>query len=269
MEKLNRCYNAVRAITDFQPEVALVLGSGLGGFADQVAVETIIPYHTLPDFPVSTVAGHSGRFVFGTVAGVRVAVMQGRVHYYEGYSMEDVVLPIRLLGMLGAKKLILTNSAGGIKQGLFPGAFVALTDHISCFVPSPLIGKNKETLGPRFPDMSAVYSPTLRNKLHAVADALHIPLFDGVYLQTSGPNYETPAEIKLFATLGADVVGMSTACEAIAARHMDMEVCGISLVSNLAAGISESPLSHKEVQDAGMAAAESFLLLLTDFIRAL
>lgn len=266
LEKLNFYYAEIRKITDFEPEIALVLGSGLGVFAEQVEVETIIPYHALPGFPVSTVSSHKGRFIFGHVAGHRVAVMQGRVHYNEGYTMDDVVLPTRLLGMLGAKKIILTNAAGGIKEGLFPGAFVALTDQISCFVPSPLIG-NKDALGTRFPDMTDVYSPTLRGKLHAVAESLSIPLFDGVYLQTSGPNYESPAEIKMYAMLGADLVGMSTACEAIAARHMGMEICGISLVSNLAAGISKTPLTHREVEEAGAAAAKTFVRLLTAFLN--
>lgn len=249
LEKIQACVQAVRQVTGFAPESAVVLGSGLGGFAERIQVEAQVPYASLPGFPVSTVTGHAGRFLFGYVEGKPVAVMQGRVHYYEGYSMEQVVLPIRVLRALGARELLLTNAAGGVGPGLAPGCLMLLTGHIASFVPSPLIGPNEEALGPRFPDMSEVYDHSLRERAKAAAAELGIELKEGVYLQTTGPNYETPEEIKLYRLLGADAVGMSTACEAMAARHMGMNVCGISVVTNLAAGLGGKPLSHEEVQE--------------------
>ncbi len=249
MDQIQSCVSAIRQATSFVPESAVVLGSGLGGFAEKLQVEAQVPYASLPGFPVSTVAGHAGRFLFGYVDQKPVAVMQGRVHYYEGYSMEQVVLPIRVLGALGAKELLLTNAAGGIGPELTPGCLMLLTGHIASFVPSPLIGPNEEALGPRFPDMSEVYALPLRERAKAAAAELGIPLKEGVYLQTTGPNYETPEEIKLYRMLGADAVGMSTACEAMAARHMGMRVCGVSVVTNLAAGLGGKPLSHQEVQE--------------------
>lgn len=265
----NDCIAAIRARTEFVPRVAVVLGSGLGNFASEIREVASIPYGELPHFPVSTVAGHNGRFVFGYLGELPLVLMQGRVHYYEGYTMEQVVLPIRICGLLGAKTLLLTNAAGGIRAGLSVGQFVALSDHITSFVPSPLIGKNKDALGPRFPDMSEVYAKTLRAKLHDAANAEGVTLTDGVYLQTTGPNFETPAEIQMFRALGADVVGMSTACEAMAARHMGMEVAGISLVTNLAAGLSDTPLSHEEVGETGRVAAQNFARLVKAFLATL
>lgn len=263
-EKLESCVKAVRKKTDFQPQIALVLGSGLGDYADTIRMEQTVEYQEMKGFPMSTVAGHRGRFVFGYVENIPVVVMQGRVHYYEGYSMEEVVLPIRVMGMLGAKKLILTNAAGGVNFEYHPGDLMLITDHITTAVPSPMIGENIEPLGPRFPDMSEVYSPRMQAIVKEVAGRLSIPLKEGVYVQTTGPAYETPAEIRMFRSWGADAVGMSTACEAMAARHMGMEVCGISCITNLAAGMSEKKLNHAEVQEMADRVAIEFQKLITE-----
>ncbi len=261
--KLQVCLESVRARTDFQPEIALILGSGLGDYANEVQVAHTIDYAEIEGFPVSTVAGHKGRFVFGHVDKTPVVIMQGRVHYYEGYPMSDVVLPTRLMGMMGAKKLILTNAAGGINADYHPGDFMLITDHITTAIPNPLIGANVDELGERFPDMSEVYSMRLRNIIKAEAEKLGIHLQEGVYVQLTGPAYETPAEIRMCRIWGGDAVGMSTACEAEAARHMGMEICGISCITNLAAGISKQPLSHKEVQETADRVAAQFKQLIT------
>ena len=217
-EKLKSCVKAVQRKTDFQPQIALVLGSGLGDYADTIQIEQTVEYREIEGFPMSTVAGHKGRFVFGYVGNVPVVAMQGRVHYYEGYSMEDVVLPIRVMGMLGAKKVILTNAAGGVNFDYRPGDLMLITDHITTAVPSPLIGANIDQLGSRFPDMSEVYSRRMQAAVKEAAGMLSIPLKEGVYVQTTGPAYETPAEIRMFRSWGADAVGMSTACEAGSVR---------------------------------------------------
>ena len=264
--KLMKCRDIVRSKTDFVPKVALVLGSGLGGYADEMEVKATVDYHDIEGFPVSTVPGHKGRFVFGYVKGVPVVAMQGRVHYYEGYSMNDVVLPIRLMRLLGAEVLFLTNAVGGVKQEHTAGCFMLITDHLLYSVPSPLIGENIEELGTRFPDMSEVYNKGLRDKIRAAAKAQSINLHEGVYAQFSGPNFETPAEVRSAAILGADVVGMSTACEAVAANHMGMKICGISCIANLAAGMSPTPLTHDEVQEMADKAAPQFKALVTESI---
>ena len=262
LDRIERCVQAIRQKTDFVPDTALVLGSGLGAFGEKIEQSITVDYNDIPGFPVSTVPGHRGRFIFGRVHTTNVAVMQGRVHYYEGYSMEDVVLPIRVLAALGAKRLILTNAAGGISECLSPGDLMLIRDHIASFVPSPLLGPNEDDLGPRFPDMTGVYAPALREKARQAAAGLGINLKEGVYLQTTGPAYETPAEVLLYKALGADAVGMSTACEAIAARHMGLEICGISCITNKAAGISAEPLAHEEVQRVADKAAHDFERLL-------
>lgn len=267
MERVERCAEAVRKRVSFTPRTALVLGSGLGAFGDLVEQAQTVAYKDIEGFPVSTVPGHAGRFIFGYVGQEPVVVMQGRVHYYEGYSMEDVVLPLRVMHALGAGRLVLTNAAGGIGSQLEAGDLMLLTDHIACFVPSPLIGPNEDALGTRFPDLSQVYSPSLGEKAKKAAAELHIPLKEGVYLQTTGPNYETPAEIKLYKALGADAVGMSTACEAIAARHLGMEVCGLSCITNLAAGLGGKPLSHQEVQEVADRSADRFQRLVYRLIE--
>lgn len=266
-EKLVKCYESVKAKIDFVPEVALILGSGLGDYADQIDVVATLDYKEIEGFPVSTVPLHKGRFVFGYVEDVPVVIMQGRVHYYEGYPMTDVVLPTRLMKMMGAKVLFLTNASGGIKQGFHAGDFMLIKDHISCFVPSPLLGANIEELGTRFPDMSHVYDEDLQQIAKKSACDLDINLKEGVYVQLTGPAYETPAEINMCRTMGADAVGMSTACEAQAAKHMGMKVVGISCISNLAAGISPTPLTHAEITETADAVAPLFKQLLTETIK--
>lgn len=257
-EQYERCVEFVKSRISFKPEIALILGSGLGGFADKIDVKSTLDYKDIPGFPVSTVAGHAGRFVFGYCDGVPVAVMQGRVHMYEGYTPQEAVLPVRLLRQLGAEVLFLTNAAGGIQAGMHAGEFMLITDQISSFVPSPLRGENLDELGVRFPDMSEIYSKRLQQLIRKIAVNADIPLKEGIYVQTAGPAYESPAEIRMFRLLGADAVGMSTAIEAIAARHCGMEICGISCISNLAAGISPHPLTHEEVKEAGDKAAPQF-----------
>ncbi len=266
-EKLTRCYESVRAKIDFQPEIALILGSGLGDYGESIQVEATLDYHEIEGFPVSTVPGHKGRFIFGYVNGVPVVCMQGRVHYYEGYPVTDVVLPTRLMGMLGAKVLFLTNAAGGVNVDFSAGDFMLITDQIASFVPSPLIGANIDELGLRFPDMSQIYKKELQEVLRSTAKELGIRLQEGVYMQLTGPNFESPAEIRMYRTLGADAVGMSTAVEAMAANHMGMKVCGISCISNLAAGMKEDPLTHEEVQETADRVAGEFKRLITASIE--
>lgn len=266
-DKLCKCVDAVKSKVTFQPEVALVLGSGLGDYAKEMDVRETVEYSEIEGFPVSTVVGHQGRFLFGYVKGVPVVAMQGRVHYYEGYPITDVVLPVRLMGMLGAKTVILTNAAGGVNFNFQPGDLMMITDHITTAIPSPLIGANLEELGPRFPDMSEVYSKKLRNIIRQAAQNEKIILQQGVYVQLTGPAYETPAEIRMVRSWGGDVVGMSTACEAMAARHMGLQVCGISCITNMAAGMSMQPLDHKEVQETANRVADEFKRLVTETIR--
>ena len=261
-KRLEECLKAIRDRIPFVPRIAAVLGSGLGELADEIEQETMIPYEEIPGFPVSTVQGHEGRYVFGRIGEVPVVLMQGRVHYYEGYSMEEVVLPVRLMKKMGAEILILTNASGGLHKEWGAGSLMMMTDQISSFVPSPLIGPNAESLGTRFPDMSRIYEPELQEILRSTAKELGIPLYEGVYLQASGPQYESPAEIRMFCTMGADAVGMSTTVEAIAAVHAGMRVCGVSCICNPAAGISDRPLSHKEVQEAADAAGPRFRKLI-------
>lgn len=266
-EKLKRCYESFQRQIDFKPELALVLGSGLGGYADEIRTEATLDYENIEGFPVSTVLGHRGRFVFGHVGRVPVVVMQGRVHYYEGYPMSDVVLPIRLMKMMGASTLFLTNAAGGVNEAYQAGDFMLIRDQIADFVPSPLIGPNLEELGERFCDMSQVYDPELQAVIRDCGAKLGIPLREGVYIQLTGPNFETPAEVRMCRALGADAVGMSTACEAVAANHMGMEICGISCISNQGAGISPNPLSHAEVQETADRVAPLFKKLITAAIQ--
>ena len=266
-EKLKLCYEEIKEQIPFRPKVALILGSGLGEFAEQIQVKSEISYNEIKGFPVSTVAGHKGRFVFGYVGDVPVVIMQGRVHYYEGYSMEQVVMPIRLMRLMGAEILFLTNAAGGVNFDFQPGDFMMITDHITGFVPSPLIGENLEEFGVRFPDMSNVYDKDLQEIIKQRAQELKIPLKEGVYIQFTGPAYETPAEVRMSRILGADAVGMSTACEAMVAKHMGMKVCGISCISNLASGMSETPLSHKEVQETADRVAPFFRKLVWHIIE--
>ncbi len=265
-QKLQNCFKSVKEKINFVPEIALVLGSGLGDFASRIKTEAALDYHEIEGFPVSTVAGHTGRYVFGRIGRTPVVCMQGRVHYYEGYSMADVVLPIRLMKLMGAKILFLTNASGGIKQGMRAGDFMLITGQIASFVPSPLIGENIDGLGTRFPDMSRIYDEDLQKIIKKTALDFEIDLKEGVYLQMAGPQYESPEEIAMCRALGADAVGMSTACEAIAANHMGMKIAGISCISNMAAGISPKPLTHDEIQETADLAAPKFQKLLYESI---
>ena len=265
-EKLIQCFKNIKDHIPYPPKIALVLGSGLGDLANELEVDATIPYASIRNFPLSTAPGHRGAFVFAKIGEIPIVIMQGRIHYYEGYPMTDVVLPIRIMKMMGAEILFLTNAAGGANKNFSAGNFMLITDHITCLVPSPLIGKNFETLGVRFPDMTQVYDRDLRIHIKAAADALHIPLKEGVYCQFTGPAYETPQEVRLAGMLGADAVGMSTAVEAVAAHHAGMRVCGVSFISNLAAGMSSSLLSEREVLDAGEKAAPLFKQLVLNSI---
>ena len=265
-ERLQRCYKSIEDKIPFRPRLALVLGSGLGDYAERIEIEASIDYHEITDFPVSTVSGHKGRFVFGHIGTVPGVIMQGRVHFYEGYSIEEVVLPERLMHLMGAEILFLTNACGSANPAYQAGDFMLLTDHILYSVPNPLIGANAEELGVRFPDMSEVYDEALRKEIFACAKDLGISLREGVYMQFSGPSFETPAEVRMAHILGADAVGMSTACEAVAGRHCGMRICGISCISNLGAGLSEEPLSDEDVKVVANRVAPLFKKLVTEAI---
>ena len=265
-EKLEKCLASVRKMTDFVPDVAIVLGSGLGDYADGIRVVKEIDYHEIEGFPVSTVPGHAGKFIFGYLEDVPVVCMKGRVHYYEGYPITDVVLPTRLMKMMGAKILFLTNASGGINPSYSAGDFMMITDHVSLWAPNPLIGQNIDELGTRFPDMTHVYDVELQNIIREVAREDGIKIQEGVYAQLTGPSFESPAEIQLLHKLGVDAVGMSTVVEAIAANHAGMKICGISCVCNLAAGMTDNPLTHEEVQQAAADAAPKFKQLVTDTV---
>lgn len=266
-DKLMKCFESVKKRIDFEPQVALVLGSGLGDYGDTMKIVDALEYSEIEGFPVSTVPGHRGRFIFGYVGEVRVVCMQGRVHYYEGYEMSDVVLPIRLMKLMGAKVLFLTNAAGGVQLGMKAGDLMAITGHIATFVPSPLIGENIDELGPRFPDMSEVYNRDLIQIVKKQAIEVGIDLKEGTYVQLTGPAYETPQEIAMLRMLGASAVGMSTVCEAIAANHMGMKIVGISCITNLAAGITPFTLTHEEVQRTADEVAPKFKALVTRVIE--
>lgn len=269
-KKVLRCYESLQKKFDFRnfrPDVAIVLGSGLGDYANDIEVVGEVDYHDIEGFPVSTVPGHAGKFIFGYVGDVPVVCMKGRIHYYEGYPITDVVLPARLMKLMGAKVLFLTNACGGLNPEFKAGDFMLIKDQISVFVPNPLIGENIDELGTRFPDMSHVYDSELRNLIKEAAAENEIILREGVYCQFTGPSFESPAEIIMAGKIGADAAGMSTAVEAIAANHMGMKVCGISFVSNLAAGISPTPLTHEEVQEAANMAAPKFKKLINASVK--
>ena len=243
---------------------AVVLGSGLGGFASEIEEQTVIPFTEIPDFPVSTVKGHAGRLIFGKLFGKDILAMQGRFHRYEGYDMKDVTLYVRVMFMLGIENLVLTNAAGGINTDFVPGDLMLITDHFSLFCQNPLFGKNDERFGPRFPSMSEAYSKESALVVEKAASRLGIPLKKGVYCYTPGPTYETPAEIRALKALGCDACGMSTVPEAIVANHCGMKVLGISCITNMAAGITQKPLCHEEVMETGRAAGEKFGLLMKE-----
>lgn len=259
--------SAILAKADLKPTVGVVLGSGLGAFADQLDGATRIPYGEIPNFPVSTVVGHAGELVLGHLDGVALAVMSGRIHYYEGHSATAVTLPIRVLQALGVEKLVVTNAAGGVNPDYGPGTLMMITDHINLTGTNPLIGPNDEALGPRFPDMSHGYGPLGQKALEQAAQRVGVELARGVYCGVSGPSYETPAEIRMMRTLGADAVGMSTVPEVIVANHAGLEVAGLSLITNAAAGLGEEKLSHDDVKRVADGARERVVSVLAEAVR--
>jgi purine-nucleoside phosphorylase len=268
-ERVEEAAAAVRGICGQLPQTAIVLGSGLGDFAETLQGSVTAPYSTLPHWPASNVVGHEGRLVVGDVAGKRIAVLSGRAHFYEGHSMATVVFPTRVMGRLGVKQIILTNAAGGINTTFAQGALMIIEDHINMLGGNPLVGRNDERFGPRFPDMTEVYSPRLRRIADEAARARGVSVRHGVYVAVHGPSYETPAEIRAFRAIGADAVGMSTVPEAIAARHIGMEVLGISCITNMAAGVLPQPLVHDEVVETAHRVRGSFISLLEGIIERL
>jgi purine-nucleoside phosphorylase len=251
------------------PEVGLVLGSGLGVLAEEITDTTVVPYSEIPGFPVSTVSGHKGQLVIGKLEGQHVIAMQGRFHFYEGYPMELVTLPIRVMKELGVETLIVTNAAGGINESFEPGNLMLITDHINNMGTNPLIGPNDEELGARFPDMSAAYSKELLKHARAVAEEINLKVQEGVYVGNTGPSYETGAEVRMLRTWGGDAVGMSTVPEVIVASHAKMDVLGISCISNMAAGILDQPLTHDEVMETTSQVREDFLRFVKQIVKQL
>jgi purine-nucleoside phosphorylase len=250
LARLDEAAATVRARTPLRPATGVVLGSGLGAFADSLDEAVAVPFAEIPHFPAATVAGHGGALVVGRSRGVPVAVMKGRVHFYEGYSLEQVVFPVRVLGRLGVKTLVVTNAAGAINPGFARGDVMVIEDHLN-LLGNPLLGPNDEALGPRFPDLSEAYDRGLRDVAEAACQAASVRVHRGVYVSLTGPSYETPAEIRMFRALGADAVGMSTVPEVIAARHMGMRVAGLSCLTNMAAGVTDRRLDHREVLETG------------------
>lgn len=261
----------IRTKTELEPRTALVLGSGLGAFADSVAEAVRIPYEEIPGFARSTVEGHAGRLVIGKVDGVPVIIQQGRFHFYEGYDMEQVMMPVRTFGLIGVERVILTNAAGSVNSDMRPGSLMIISDHLNCMGMNPLRGPNDERFGPRFPDMTNVYDDEMQEAALAAANAIaderaadgadterYDLVHRGIYCALSGPTYETPAEVRMYRQLGADAVGMSTVPEAIAARHMGLKVLGISCITNLAAGMSGEAIDHEEVMETGARVADVF-----------
>jgi purine-nucleoside phosphorylase len=268
-ERAEHAARTLRARRAETPHVALVLGSGLGAFADDIEESVAVPYDEIPGFARATVEGHAGRLVLGKLEGVSVAVMQGRFHFYEGYALEEVTFPIRVLGLLGAKSLVLTNAAGGLNVALKQGALMVISDHLNLLGENPLRGPNDARFGPRFPDMSEVYDHEYQDAVIQVAHEMGMELRRGIYAALSGPCYETPAEIRMLRLLGADAVGMSTVPEAIVARHMGLRVLGISCITNMAAGMVDEPIDHAEVMETGERVREKFSELLRRVIPKL
>lgn len=264
--RIDETVAAIRTKTSLKPAVGVVLGSGLGAFGDTLDALVKVPYAELPHLYASSVIGHAGNFCFGQVSGVPVACMQGRIHLYEGHSVESVVHGVRTMARLGAHTVLLTNAAGGVEASWSAGDLMLITDHLNLTGTTPLLGPNDAELGPRFPDMSRAYDPALRDALHAVAKAAKIPLREGVYAGLLGPTYETPAEVRMFRMLGAQAVGMSTVLEVIALRHMGISVGALSCITNLAAGIGPGLLDHKEVEETARAKRDDLLTLLKGWI---
>jgi purine-nucleoside phosphorylase len=268
-ERAEHAARTVRARWGEEPRAALVLGSGLGAFADDIEDGLAIPYAEIPGFARSTVEGHRGRLVLGKVGGVAVAVMQGRFHFYEGYTLEEVTFPVRVLGLLGAKSLVLTNAAGGLNVTFSQGALMVISDHLNLIGTNPLLGPNDERFGPRFPDMTSVYDHEYQDAAIREAHEMGLELRRGIYAALSGPCYETPAEVRMLRLLGADAVGMSTVPEAIVARHQGLRVLGISCITNMAAGVLDRPIDHAEVMETGELVREKFSELLRNVIPKL
>jgi len=268
-QKIKAAAEYILARIPRQPKIGLVLGSGLGDFADTLEDPIRIPFSEIPGFPMPTVEGHAGALVFGTKNRRFVAVLQGRIHYYEGYSQREITLPIRVLAAIGVKTVVLTNAAGGINRRYKPGDLMLICDHINFSGSNPLIGPNLDSFGPRFPDVSDLYSAGLRQDVKELSAFLGIPLWEGVYLMCSGPNYETPAEIRMFERMGADAVGMSTVPEALVAAHCGMRVVGISCITNMAAGILNRKLDHSEVVETAAKVRRKFQMLLSDLVMYL
>jgi purine-nucleoside phosphorylase len=266
-DKLAAALKYIKTQNNSTPKIGIVLGSGLGVFVDEIKNKKIIPYNDIPHFQKTTVEGHAGQLIFGTIKGVEVAVMQGRLHYYEGLSMDEVVFPVRLLGLLGIKNLILTNAAGGVNLNYKPGDLVLITDHINLMGTNPLLGPNNNEMGPRFPDMSHAYNPKLNEIIKDISKNLGYHLNEGVYAGVSGPTYETPSEIKMIRILGGDMVGMSTVPETIAANHMGLKVCAISCITNMGAGIIDQTLKHEDIKDEALKAMSMFSALINNTIE--
>jgi purine-nucleoside phosphorylase len=265
LARLDEAAAAVRARTTLRPSIGLVLGSGLGAFADTLEDAVAVPYPEIPHFPASTVSGHAGALVVGRSRSVPLAVLKGRVHFYEGYRLDEVVFPVRVLARLGVRTLVLTNAAGAINAGFAPGDLMVIEDHVN-LLGNPLLGPNEEALGPRFPDMSEAYDRSLRDAAEAACRAVGVRCHRGVYVSIPGPSYETPAEIRMFRTIGADAVGMSTVPEVIAARHMGTRVVGLSCITNLAAGVSERKLDHRDVLATGQRVRAALLEVLARLV---
>lgn len=263
LSRIQHCVECIRQYTNKTPTIAITLGSGLGDFASKLEDTIEIPYDKIEGFPTPTVKGHAGKLIFGKYNGVEIVVIDGRVHYYEGYSQQEVVIPVRVMKLLGVKTMILSNAAGGVNFAYRPGDIMLINDHINMSGSNPLIGQNIDEFGPRFPDMSDVYSEQLRASLKKKCAEAGVNLQEGVYFMYSGPSFETPAEIRAFRTLGADAVGMSTVPEAIVARHSGMNVIGMSLITNMAAGMLKQKLNHQEVLDEGKKAEERFTKVVT------
>lgn len=266
-DKITAAAEYILRQVSLRPTVALVLGSGLGDYADTLELSVRIPYSQIPNFPQPTVEGHTGAFVFGVKEGKQVVVAQGRVHYYEGLPMQEITLPVRVLAAIGVRTLVLTNAAGGVNLGYKPGTLMLIADHINFSGANPLVGANLEKFGPRFPDVSDLYTASLRTAIKEKAAAENIPLEEGVYLMCSGPNYETPAEIRAFRTLGADAVGMSTVPEALVAGHSGLQVVGVSCITNMAAGVLPVKLNHAEVVETAAMVHDLFHRLVDTILR--
>ncbi|HEX6185419.1 MAG TPA: purine-nucleoside phosphorylase [Pyrinomonadaceae bacterium] len=268
-ERAEHAARFLRTRIDADVRVALVLGSGLGAFADQLEDAEAVPYVEIPGFARPTVEGHAGRLVLGRVGGVAVAAMQGRFHFYEGYTLEEVTFPIRVLGLLGAKSLVLTNAAGGLNNSYEQGALILISDHLNLMGTNPLLGRNDARFGPRFPDMTEVYDREYQDAAIAESREMGLELRRGIYAALTGPSYETPAEIRMLRLLGADAVGMSTVPEALVARHMGLRVLGFSCITNMAAGVLDKPINHEEVIETGERVRETFAELLRRVIPKL